>query len=280
MSNKKLHSSKIQDLDSPQIITNLTLSNELSLRDAALAIYMNDCGFQAEICLDHDRQEHNFSKPPWEEFEFDIIYLRLLTACCDGSLRIASAERILGDTVPENLITVTVDDLVNWILKNQYQGGLLVSSCLAKSCSFSELFQFHDDGTQPNNADNDISLKPAPGRALFYGELESEEPQSMAAAQRELKLARQEIGRLKSAQKKSNELFEETFPKESTQLKIIAQLYDLIINGTYDQPALYSTDGQLINVLTELHEHKTTSVSTKTMQTAFANAKKILIQTP
>ncbi|MEI8599046.1 hypothetical protein P4S64_19850 [Vibrio sp. M60_M31a] len=253
----------------------MTLSNELSLRDAALAIYMNDWGFQAEICLDHDRQEHNFSKPPWVEFKFDVIYQDLLTACCERELPIASACRILGDTIPENLITVTFDDLVNWILKKQYQGERLVSASLAKSCSFSELFQFHVDGTQPNNADNDISLKPTQGLALFYGELEPEEPQSMAAVQRELKLARQEIGSLESALKKSDELFAGKFPKEDSLLKVIEQMRRLHINGTHDKEAQYKTNEELINVLVDENEHSRIYVAERSLQAAFAAAKKL-----
>lgn len=275
MNYKKTNSVKAKDLGSPQIITNKTLSNELTLHEAALAIYMNFWDYDADICLDHDRNEHHYSKPPGVEFKFDIIYQDLLTSCCEGELPIASVGRILGDTIPESLITVTLDDLVNWILKKQYQGERLVSSSLAESCSFSELFQFYDDGTQPNHAENNISLKPTQGLALFYGELEPEEPQSMAAVKRELKLARQEIRRLESALKKNDELLEGKFPKEVTLLKVIEQLRLLHIHGTHDKEAQYKTNEELINVLVDENEHSLIYVSERSLQATFATTKKL-----
>lgn len=273
MSNKKLHSSKIQDLDSPQIITNLTLSNELSLRDAALAIYMNDWGFQAEICLEHDRQEHNFSKPPWEEFAFDIIYMRLLTACCDGSLRIASTERILSDTIPENLITVSFDELLLWLLENKYKGERLVPSSLAKLCSFRELFQFHNYKDPELLPDDEHILKPKPGLALYIGELEGAEPVSEAEYKKRIADLTRQLKLSKKEKEKLESFIQWNLPSESKLLTLIVRLVNLLISGGTRGKGLFHTEEDVINEIETFYSGYTNKVSKRYMQDIFAKSK-------
>ncbi|HCG5954460.1 TPA: hypothetical protein NJ081_002915, partial [Vibrio parahaemolyticus] len=206
-------------------------------------------------------------------YKYDEIYDEVFTACVDGSLRIANSARLGMVPIPDYYIYIDIDDLVNWMLVQKRDGGNLVPSCLASACSFSELFQFYDKDSEAKGIYKECEHNPTPELALFFGEIESEEPSSIAVLQRELKLARQEISRLNNVLQKTNALLERKSPKVFTLCQAIAELHDILLNGTYNKPRMYQTDESLIDELDIHHKDWLNRPSKRTYQDIFATAK-------
>lgn len=262
-------------LEAPNVMTTKKLKNELTLKEAALAIFTNGWDQDSWEVEAHLKEEYEHFGWHFGPYKYDEIYDEVFTACVDGSLRIANSARLGMVPIPDYYIYIDIDDLVNWMLVQKRDGENLVPSCLASACSFSELFQFYDKDSEAKGIYKESKRNPTPDLALYFGDRVSKDSQALVALQRELKLARQEISRLESALKKNDELFEGKFPKEATLLKIIEQLRRLHLYGTYDKKAQYRTNEELNNVQVDEFENSLLYVSKRHLQASFAAAKKL-----
>ncbi|NOI69619.1 hypothetical protein [Vibrio owensii] len=263
------------DTEGSRVSTNKKLLNELSIQEAALAIFLNGWNAMDFDCLSHIRDEFNEKSWLGEEFEYDVIYQTVLTACCDGSLQIANASRLGIVTIPEHLVAIEIDDLVNWILKTKIKGENLVPSHLASICSFSELFQFYDKDLAATGYYKSATLKPTPGLALFFGEDISDDPQSKVALKRELKEAKREVSRLNRKLLKMEKFMDYKYPTEQSLLKCIAMFHDTTLNGTYDKKSMFRTNEEICLIFEEKYHGKLSYLGTRKLQEIFARIKSL-----
>lgn len=274
---KQGYKNTFQTIDSevPRITTDKKLLNELSLDEATAAIFCNGWTLIDFDFLSYMREE--FEEKSWLDgmFEYDIIYQKILTACCDGSLHIANASRIGTATIPEHLVTIEIDDLVFWILNTKLKGESLVPTSLASSCSFSEQFQFFDEELDATGYYETATLKPAPGLALFFGRDIKGDPQPKTDLKREIKEAKREISRLNSQLQKMEKFMDHKYPTELSLLKCIAMLHDIVLNGTHDKKNMFRTNEEIYLVLEEKYKGELSYLGSRKLQEIFARVKSL-----
>ncbi|EJG2229774.1 hypothetical protein BS007_RS17105 [Vibrio parahaemolyticus] len=259
------------------ILTHKKLQDELSLVEAALALSLNGWGdfelsIQSEI--NSANEQIQITRDGTPDLSFASYYSSLLSACLDGEINIANKNRLDVDPIPEQLVVIKIDDLVDWIRHNKIFGQGFVPSSLAERCSFHEQFTFYTPDMK-NDEQEGAEAKPTQMLALHNDLARTTDCDDVTQLKYLLRQAEKENEALKMQIDKLHEYESGEKPSKKSILRVIAGLRHLILKGRDGKGGDFKTQDELSHYLIDKIGEKQSMPSKRTIDSIFSNANKL-----